>query len=57
MIYMKEEAKKNKILMIRMTENQHEAIRIEAFERNISRADLIRQSVAFFIKTFSREKI
>lgn len=45
--------KKTKNMHIRLTENEHKRLRIEAFERNISIGELIRQSIKIYLETYT----
>lgn len=56
MISMEEYQKRDTQFRVRLTPAEHEVIKREAFERNISMGSLIRLSVAFFIKNFNEDE-
>jgi hypothetical protein len=48
MIYMNRDRK----FVVRFTEEEHKLLRKEAFERNISSAELIRMAIKIFLETY-----
>ena len=48
--------KKLKSFIVRLTYDEHERLRVEAFERNISGAELIRQAIKVYIEMYTIEE-
>lgn len=44
---------RDKRVMLRLTENEHKLLKLEALERNMSMSTLIRQAVKIYIEKFN----
>jgi len=46
--------KRIKNLLIRVTEDEHKKIKIEAIERNMTMSKLVKQAIVFFLLKYSK---